>query len=306
MKHFIFLTTLPYYKIYKNALVKDVTPDSQFFVTSSNFETYQTTFNTSPFFSKYYVITATISEYNDNYYNTLIKWSQKPWVIIAFQVGFMESFRVLIEKLKVRKVDFVAINCYKIPDAHKIMYIRMEVLRLTEGKVKLSDQLATMIISRAKGSEAKLDNYLTGLASLGFTKKSIYGFIKPVETMRIQDVPMNLLLGEKKSLCIKTIYRYRHSGKLLRDTWNEFYTLWEDLYAEYRSGRFTRSNYISWLSVSGKKHKVHSEFMALRWLSLFQVCSYGYMLDLNKKFTSYPHYDWYNLSLNLYLLSEVT
>lgn len=305
MKHYVFLTTLPYYKLYMSALEREVSQDSKFFVTSSNFRSFTGVFNTSPFFSNHYVVTAIVSERNEEYLNTLVKWSQKPWVQIAFHVGFMENYRILTEKLKVKKVDFNAVNCYRIPDKHKYLYIEQEVFKRSGRKIKLTSEICKMIVHRAKGTEGQIDNYITTLLATGFDKRNIYATIKPTETLRLSELPMTLLLGDKRELCAKTIFKYRYSGKLLLDTFEDFFETWEKIYGEYRAGHFTSMNYLRWVSEKGKTYKVHSEFMALRWLDLFKMYSYGYMVNLRHELSSIKPYDWYQVFIKLYSLTGV-
>ena len=305
MKHYVFLTTLPYYKVYMQMLEKQVDADSRYFVTSSNFRSFAGVFDSSPFFSDNYVVTVVISEKNEEYLNTVVKWSQHPWVQIAFHVGYMENFRTLVEKLKVKKVDFVAVNCYQIPDKHKQLYIQQEALRRTGGKTKLSLDTCKMIISRAKGTEAQLDNYLTTLMAIGFDKRTIYNTIKPVESVRLAELPMTILLGEKPTLCAKTVYKYRYSGKLLLGTFGDFFEIWEKVYGEYRAGRFTSTNYVKWVSENGKAFKIHSEYMALRWLELFRRYSFGYMYQLQKEFKELKGYDWFSVFTKIYGMTGV-
>lgn len=287
------------------ALEKHVDADSRYFITSSNFRSYNGVFESSPFFSVNYVVTAVISEKNEEYLNTLVKWSQRPWVQIAFHVGFMENFRMLVEKLKIKKVDFVSVNCYQIPKTHKYLYVQQEVLRRTKGKTRLDMDTCKMIVNRAKGTEAQLDNYLTVLIALGFNKRTVYATIKPVETLRLPDLPMTILLREKPSLCAKTVYRYRYSGRLILGAFEDFFSTWEKVYKEYRAGKFTTSNYVKWVSENGKAYKIHSEYMALRWLQLFQMYSFGYMYQLRSELEELKGYDWFGVFVKVYGLTGV-
>lgn len=301
MRHYVFLTTLPYYKFFSSKLNNNVAYDSRITITSSNYKLRMNTFNTRPFFSDHYVLNVFMAEREDEYLQAVIKWASYEWVQIILNITYLDLFRIVCEKLHIQKVDFAAVNCYKIQKRYKILYIQQEMY-LKCHKIPSAD-LCEFLISRAKGCESQMDIYIDRLSVIGFSKESIEECVKPVDYVTLSNLAMKLLLGDSRTACLKTLSKYRRSSKLLIDCFNEFFSNWEKLYTEYREGRFTTTNYMKWVAVSGKSFKVYSEYSATQWLKFFSMYSYGYVINLKHELNSIPAYDWFSVFTKLFILA---
>ena len=305
MQHVVFLTALPYYKVYLERLERKVTSDSVFKISQQNYTGTQDLFTSPPFFSKYYIVEAEVTETGGDFWQYILKLAKTSWVRLVFCVGYMATYRRVCDVLSTKGYAFTVFNCYKLANSIKQTYIQAFVYKRT--KQTISNTLCDTIIRRSKGTEYNLDGYLEILCVIGISNNTVRGVIHPTAKIRLRDIPMNLFLHERSKILSEQIYRYRYNSKLLYETFMEFFKEWELLYIEYREGRFTPLNYLEWINTHSRSttFNIHSEYTAECWLRLFNMYSYRTMYELKYKISEIDPRDWFTLITKLYYMSGV-
>lgn len=294
MKPIIVLTTLPFYLEVVDRIYATTTPSGVVTVDNSTVTQVLPKLTTKPFYSDFYWVLVECSQ-RIKEVKELQDVASLEWVKPVYLCPNKGIYNEVKDWLISKGIPYELFNCYNVGYFAKLRFVRKTFMSINDDiDAKLDSPTANYIAKRLNGYENTLEFLMsTALGRNGKITKSAMGKLMPIKKFitlgNFMTTLMTLQYGDEENIMLirDMVERYRYYSSPLIRSIADFFKQWENLYAEFRSGEFNENTYVLWMAEKGKKLEVTSEYVAKRWLKIFNSYSYEFMLMLKLTFMRY-------------------
>lgn len=300
MKHLVVLTALPYYKDVLERISAVYPVSSVLRVDAANIFSIVNKLRTKPFYSDFYWVIMDCS-FTIKEAKMLKEFVDSEWIRFVYLCPQKGIYNKVRDWLVEQGSEFELFNCYKVGYFAKVKFVRETFIKVTQdNETKLNKDLVHFIAKRINGYENQLEFLMTVAITQkgGVTRKSMSKLMpvrRYIYASNFMFSLMSLEPGDEEAIQLlrSLLSRYQNYYSPIVKNVNEFFTQYEKLYAEFISGRFNEKTCVHWVDDVGADFDISNEFMARKWLDIFNSYSFELLYSIKTQFNLCKRHSYY-------------